>query len=110
MAVVRRVRARISKAEALVGLRLGAVVRYLAHRAEDAPSVPELPWAALLRGAVPVWLMTRALALVVTYASQTLLVASVVQGGSGASSTEGTTLNRIVTSWRLWDGGFYGRI
>ncbi len=77
--------------------------RFLTHSAE--PPRP-IPWRTLFRLAFPLWLFTRLLALVVTYLSQTLLRAAVIQ-----SPRRGPiTLANMLNSWRLWDGGFYGRI
>ncbi|HEY1391379.1 MAG TPA: hypothetical protein VGF38_22765 [Ktedonobacterales bacterium] len=74
--------------------------------AASAHTAPPLPWRALFKLALPLWLATRLLALLVTYFSQTLLRASVIQSPrSGA-----ITLDSLINSWRLWDGGFYGHL
>jgi hypothetical protein len=65
-----------------------------------------IPWRDLWRLALPLWLVTRALAVVVTYLAQTMLRARTVQSRIG----ETVSLTSLINSWRLWDGGFYSRI
>jgi Mannosyltransferase (PIG-V) len=87
-------------------LRLTAtrLVDYLAH--SDSAKRP-IPWRMLVRTAFPLWLITRLMALVITYLSQTMLRADIAQ-----SPCKGCvlSLDSIINSWRLWDGGFFARI
>lgn len=83
---------------------LARTLAYLS--ASERPPRP-LPWRMLLRIALPLWLFTRALALILTAVSQTLLVASVAQRQRHQATID---LNRMVASWSLWDGHFYGAI
>ena len=86
-----------------IGGRVRPVVIWFAASAHVAAP---LPWRALFKLAIPLWVTTRLLALLITYVSQTLLRASVIQ-----SPRRGViTLDSLVNSWRLWDGGFYGHL
>jgi Gpi18-like mannosyltransferase len=85
----------------------GGRVRWvIAWFAAGAHAAPPLPWRALFKLALPLWLATRLLALLITYFSQTLLRASVIQSPRPGA----ITLDSLVNSWRLWDGGFYGHL
>lgn len=85
----------------------GKCVRWLfAWFAASAWDARPLPWRRLFKLAIPLWLITRLLALVVTYLSQTMLRASVAQSPYYGP----ITLRGMINSWRLWDGGFFGGI
>jgi mannosyltransferase PIG-V len=96
-------RGRVPLLLAAAGIRIRWVIAWFAASARD---VRPLPWRRLVGLAVPLWLITRLLSLVVTYLSQTILVARAAQ-----SPFRGPiTLTSMINSWRLWDGGFYGGI
>lgn len=96
-------RGRIPLLLAAAEIRIRWVIAWFAASAWD---VRPLPWRQLVRQAVPLWLITRLLALVVTYFSQTMLRARVAQSPYSGP----ITLTSIINSWRLWDGGFFGGI
>lgn len=100
---MRLIRQRITTFAIFAGKVAQRVAAWFAASRYDARP---LPWRDLFRLAIPLWLITRLLALVVTYFSQTMLLASVVQSPHGGS----ITLDSLINSWGLWDGGFYGHI
>jgi mannosyltransferase PIG-V len=74
-------------------------------QSSSSPRRP-IPWRDLWRLAMPLWLVTRLLMFVLTYLAQTMLRARSVQ----SRISETVSLTSLINSWRLWDGGFYGRI
>jgi len=69
-----------------IGGRVRPVVIWFAASAHVAAP---LPWRALFKLAIPLWVTTRLLALLITYVSQTLLRASVIQSPRATCEKQG---------------------